>query len=745
MTVNFESWKARAKAAPIVRALDGRGLKLKRVGAELVGPCPKCGGTDRFSVHSGKGVFNCRGCEASGDVIALVQFLEGCDFITAVKIITGEDPPKEKTTNGHAANGKDHHADVRKVKAAEHPYHDRDGAVVFAVERIEYQKPDGSFVLKHDGKKDKIFSQKRPDPNRPGRWIHSIKDENGEVVVPIVPYRLPGLIEAVANDQRILIVEGELKADLLWSWNVVATCNVGGSGKWRAEHSEFLRGADVILCPDADDVGWKHINAVGASLVGIARSIRVLVLPHVRPKDDVVDWARRGGTREQLDELIAAAEEWKPDKSGAAADDEKKKAAEASEAELIARLAEMPDGIPKARERKRLASQFKVSPQDIDAEVKAYNEDKAAAPLFGHWTVEPWPDPVDGDGLLRDLIRRIQRHVVIDHHGALVIALWLIMSWVHDAVAVYSPILNINSSEPESGKSTTMGLVSFLMPRCIASVEVSEAAIYRAIKRWEPSFCFDEFDSVLADDSKAALRSVINSGHTRGSGVLRCIGEDRVPELFFTFAPKAIAMNGRKLPPPTLSRCIFVELRRRTKSESITEPFQHQDDAGLAELRRRLRRWAMDNEEALLPGVVPAMPEELLNRRGNNWSLMLRIADLCDGIEGYGEQARFAAVRIEGAADSRTITVKLLADCKAIREAEPFSSVISSASLIAKLTADESGIWAEFKRGKPLTQAALARMLGKFQILARNVRPEDGPQAKGYHWHDFEEAWARYC
>ena len=45
------------------------------------------------------------------------------------------------------------------------------------------------------------------------------------------------------------------------------------------------------------------------------------------------------------------------------------------------------------------------------------------APLYGHWIVEPWPEPVDGDSLLRDIIKRIQRHVVISDDGALVIAL----------------------------------------------------------------------------------------------------------------------------------------------------------------------------------------------------------------------------------------------------------------------------------------------------------------------------------
>jgi hypothetical protein len=259
---------------------------------------------------------------------------------------------------------------------------------------------------------------------------------------------------------------------------------------------------------------------------------------------------------------------------------------------------------------------------------------------------------------LRDIIRRIQRHVVISYDGALATALWVMLSWVHDEVATHSPILNINSAEPESGKTTTIGLVAFLMPKCIASVEASEAAIFRAIKRWSPSFCFDEFDSILESDDKAALRSIINSGHTRGQGVLRCIGDDKVPELFPTFAPKAIGMVGRKLPPATLSRCIFVELRRRKRNEQV-EKFAHADDAELADLRRRLRRWALDNQDTLRE-VKPAIPDELLNRRGDNWKLQLAIADLCDGAEEFGAKARAAAVRIETGSDSRTASARAL-------------------------------------------------------------------------------------
>ena len=86
---------------------------------------------------------------------------------------------------------------------------------------------------------------------------------------------------------------------------------------------------------------------------------------------------------------------------------------------------------------------------------------------------------------------------------------------------------------------------------------------------------------------------------TRGARVCCAVSvTTKCRNCFRRFAPKAIGMVGRKLPPPTLSRCIFVELRRRRQDETI-EKFKHVDDAELADLRRRLRRWSIDNEDIL--------------------------------------------------------------------------------------------------------------------------------------------------
>jgi phage/plasmid primase-like uncharacterized protein len=79
----------RARAVRIENEIARRGIKLKRAGVELFGACPVCGGTDRFALHTKKQVFNCRGCTAKGDVIALVQHLDGSDFATAIATLAG--------------------------------------------------------------------------------------------------------------------------------------------------------------------------------------------------------------------------------------------------------------------------------------------------------------------------------------------------------------------------------------------------------------------------------------------------------------------------------------------------------------------------------------------------------------------------------------------------------------------------------------------------------------------------------
>jgi hypothetical protein len=70
--------------------LKRRRITLNGKGKNKAGPCPKCGGTDRFAINTEKRLFNCRHCMQGGDVIDLIRFLYDVDFAEACEILAGE-------------------------------------------------------------------------------------------------------------------------------------------------------------------------------------------------------------------------------------------------------------------------------------------------------------------------------------------------------------------------------------------------------------------------------------------------------------------------------------------------------------------------------------------------------------------------------------------------------------------------------------------------------------------------------
>src|SRR6476619_3575158 len=117
-----------ARSTPIGDVIDARGIRL-RGRIERIGPCPVCGGSDRFAVNTRKNLFNCRGCNTGGDVIALVQHLDGVTFAEACAILAGEPAvgckprpviigPKPATADDRAARTKAANARLREALAA---------------------------------------------------------------------------------------------------------------------------------------------------------------------------------------------------------------------------------------------------------------------------------------------------------------------------------------------------------------------------------------------------------------------------------------------------------------------------------------------------------------------------------------------------------------------------------------------------------------------------------------------------
>lgn len=83
-----------AKAISVREMVDRLGIMgLKPGGGELIGPCPLCGGRDRFGVNLRTHAFLCRKCEIrGGDNVALAMSVLGMDFKDALTWLCGEAP-----------------------------------------------------------------------------------------------------------------------------------------------------------------------------------------------------------------------------------------------------------------------------------------------------------------------------------------------------------------------------------------------------------------------------------------------------------------------------------------------------------------------------------------------------------------------------------------------------------------------------------------------------------------------------
>ncbi len=182
----------------------------------------------------------------------------------------------------------------------------REAAKPRLVKTYDYRNSDGELVYQVCRYDPKDFRQRRPDGK--GKWVWNLMDTTR------ILYLLPAVLKAVAEGRTVFVVEGEKDCDALADLGLVATCNSGGAGKWLPAYSEALRGADVVILPDKDKPGRDHGQMVATALSGVAKSIKIVELPDRdgHKVKDAADWIHAGGTREELETLVAGAPAWEP-------------------------------------------------------------------------------------------------------------------------------------------------------------------------------------------------------------------------------------------------------------------------------------------------------------------------------------------------------------------------------------------------------------------------------------------------
>lgn len=298
----------------ILDFLPNREAFKHKTGNEWGGPCPWCGGEDRFVVwadagQDGKGSFLCRQCEEKGFA---TDFLEKFHNMSPQKAhealgvaFNGSRPVQTKGKTSSKDESKPAAimpvpagaAELRLGKAsAVWSYQDIAGRLLGYVAR--FTKPENDA----NGKPRKEF---RPYVYTGNGWRCQGFTE------PKPLYGLQKLFGIPAGGS-VLLVEGEGKADALQSVlgpNVAVLGLHGGcKGVWKLDFAP-LTGRKLVYWPDADAPGAGAALAVAeaAGRAG-AESTRIVVPPEGVPQGwDGADAVRQGWDRERLVELIKAA------------------------------------------------------------------------------------------------------------------------------------------------------------------------------------------------------------------------------------------------------------------------------------------------------------------------------------------------------------------------------------------------------------------------------------------------------
>ena len=239
-------------------------------GQEFKALCPKHDDHNpSLFINLEKEVFNCQGCGWSGKIWDDKKHGKPDD----------EEPDKESDQ------------DPSGEILATYDYRNAHGDLLFQTVKLSAPPP-----------KNKTFRQRRSDGN--GGWIWNLNE------TVRVLYRLH---ELLTGQDPVFICEGEKDVDNLRTLGLTATTNPMGAGKWNIIYNPCLAGRDVIILPDNDEPGKKHSTQVAQSLLGTAKSVKVLTLPDLPEKGDVSDFLTKlaGITKEQFLEVASTADDWK--------------------------------------------------------------------------------------------------------------------------------------------------------------------------------------------------------------------------------------------------------------------------------------------------------------------------------------------------------------------------------------------------------------------------------------------------
>lgn len=352
--------------------------------------------------------------------------------------------------------------------------------------------------------------------------------------------------------------------------------------------------------------------------------------------------------------------------------------------------------------------------------------------------ISPFDDEVDGDRLLTEIALTLKRYVYLPEGAYVAVSTWCLGTFCMDAWQLW-PKLLITSPEKRCGKTTLIETMEALTYRPLVASNISPSAIFRCIEEWCPTLYLDEADTFAKNNPE--LNGIMNAGHKRRTA--KIIRSEKVvdsfqPKAFSVWAAQVIAGIGSQR-DTMHDRSIHIEMERKLPDELVKKiPFDFFEKN--VQLRMKCLRWAEDNVSALrfLDATIPNYGND---RAQDNWEPLIKLGKVAGGA---WEKKVLAAYKLFSATENEyeDAGVLLLRDIKIILDKKGCGK-IASASLVEALILIKDSPWFEWKKGTPITQNSLSRLLKPFKIKPSTIRIGTNT-SKGYKSEQFEKAFERY-
>jgi hypothetical protein len=277
MSADLDAIRSTHRLEDLIHSFTGH--PLKRKGHELWTVCPFHDDRDpSLRINPDKQTWFCDPCNEGGDVFRFVEKFRGISFEAAVDELQVKAP-------------------VEKVRgpariAAEYLYPAIDDTPdCKLVRRLEYDDDCDPLT----GKPRKEFRQLHKDAD--GEWVYGAGDP------PLGVYRL----SAIRGHRIVYYFEGEKCADAAAALGLPTTTTPGGAGKALPGHVAQWKRAGieaVVIFPDNDTAGEAGAKKTALLVISSGLKVKLVRLPDLPPKGDIVEWIEAGHTKDDLIEIV---------------------------------------------------------------------------------------------------------------------------------------------------------------------------------------------------------------------------------------------------------------------------------------------------------------------------------------------------------------------------------------------------------------------------------------------------------